>query len=114
MKREILDGASVGALLTAPLVAVSYLAWKLAGLPFAPFDVFDWIARALPGSVVTFGINSLVNVSRLLHVSSTGVAAKTAEQTIAIAMMFLAGSTAGAVLFGVLRMSGEPARFVRW
>ena len=109
MKREILDGASVGALLTAPLVAVSYLAWKLVGLPFAPYDVFDWIARALPGSVVTFGINSLVNVSRLLHVSSTGVAAKTAEQTIAIAMMFLAGSTAGAVLFGVLRMSGEPA-----
>jgi DMSO/TMAO reductase YedYZ molybdopterin-dependent catalytic subunit len=109
MKRGVLDGASVGALLTAPLVAVSYLAWKLVGLPFAPFDVFDWIARALPGSVVTFGINSLVDVSRMLHVTSAGVAAKTAEQTMAIAMMFVGGSVAGAVLFGVLRMSGEPA-----
>jgi DMSO/TMAO reductase YedYZ molybdopterin-dependent catalytic subunit len=109
LKRGILDGASVGALLTAPLVAVSYLAWKLAGLPFAPFDIFDWIARGLPGPVVTFGIDSLVNVSRFLHLSSTGVAAKTAEQTMAIAMMFAAGAVAGAALFGVLRLSGEPA-----
>jgi DMSO/TMAO reductase YedYZ molybdopterin-dependent catalytic subunit len=109
MKPGIADGALVGALLTAPLEAVSYLAWKLVGLPFAPFDVFDWVARALPGPVVTFGIDSLVNVSRVLHVSSTGVAAKTAEQTMAIAMMFVAGAVAGAVLFGVLGMSGEPA-----
>src|SRR5437763_1566244 len=71
-KPGILDGASVGTLLTAPLVAVSYLAWKLAGLPFAPFGVFDWIARALPGSIVTFSIHSLVNFSRVLQVSSTG------------------------------------------
>src|ERR1700687_3004388 len=98
MKRGILDGASVGALLTAPLVAVSYLAWKLAGLPFAPFDLFDWIARALPGPVVTFGIDALVNATRFLHVSSTGVAAKAAEQTLAIVMMFAAGTVAGAVL----------------
>jgi DMSO/TMAO reductase YedYZ molybdopterin-dependent catalytic subunit len=109
MKPGIADGALAGALLTAPLEAVSYLAWKLAGLPFAPFDVFDWVARALPGPVVTFGIDSLVNASRVLHVSSMGVAAKTAEQTLAIALMFVAGAVAGAVLFGVLGMSGEPA-----
>ena len=59
MNRGILDGASAGALLTAPLVAVSYLAWKVGGLPFAPFDIFDWMARALPGSVVTFGVDAL-------------------------------------------------------
>jgi DMSO/TMAO reductase YedYZ molybdopterin-dependent catalytic subunit len=110
MKPGILDGASVGALLTAPLVAVSYLAWKLVGMPFTPFDVFDWIARALPGSVVTFGIDSLVGVSRILHTGSTGGAAKTAEQTMAIAMIFVAGAVAGAVLFVVLGLSGEPAR----
>src|SRR5229473_561641 len=109
MRKGIRDGASVGTLLTAPLVTVSYLAWRLFGLPFAPFDVFDWIARALPGPVVTFGIDSLVNVSRVLHVSSTAVAAKTAEQTMAIVIVFAAGAVAGAVLFGVMRMSGEPA-----
>ena len=43
------DGILVGALLSAPLVAAFYLGWKLGGLPFVPFDLFDWIARELPG-----------------------------------------------------------------
>src|SRR5258707_337459 len=101
MNREMLEGASVGALLTAPLVAVSYLGWRVAGLPFAPFDIFDWIARELPGPGVTVGVDSLVNVSRFFQMSSTGAAAKTAEQTMAIAMVVVVGAVAGAVLFGV-------------
>src|SRR2546427_699827 len=105
MKPRMVDGALVGALLTAPLVAVSYLGWKALGLPFPPFDVFDWVARALPGSIVTFGIDSLVNVIRLLHVSGTSAVAKTAEQTMAIAMVCIGGAAAGAVLFGLLRLS---------
>jgi hypothetical protein len=32
------------------------LAWKVAGLPFVPFDVFDWMTRILPGQVLAFGI----------------------------------------------------------
>ena len=39
-------------------VAVSFLGWTAAGLPFLPFDLFDWIARILPGSLVTAGIES--------------------------------------------------------
>ena len=46
----ILTGAFVGAMLTAALIAVFYAAWKLAGLPFVPFDVFDWTTRVLPGA----------------------------------------------------------------
>ena len=34
-------GALLGALLTAPLIAVMYLAYQLAGLPFVPFDLFN-------------------------------------------------------------------------
>ena len=103
------DGALVGALLSAPLVAASYLGWKLGGLPFVPFDLFDWIARELPGSVVTIGIDSAVTILRALHVGSTAAAAKTAEQTMAIAVFVAAGVVSGSVLFGVLRLSDEPA-----
>ena len=103
------DGALVGALLSAPLVATSYLGWKLGGLPFVPFDLFDWIARELPGSVVTIGIDSTVTILRALHVGSTAAAAKTAEQAMAIAVFFAAGVVSGSVLFGVLRLSDEPA-----
>src|ERR1700733_14261885 len=103
------DGAWVGALLSAPLVAASYLGWKLGGLPFVPFDLFDWIARELPGSIVTTGIDSALTILRALHVGSTAAAAKTAEQTMAIAVFVAAGVVSGSVLFGVLRISGEPA-----
>jgi DMSO/TMAO reductase YedYZ molybdopterin-dependent catalytic subunit len=112
MRPRARDGALVGALLSAPLVAASYLGWKLGGLPFAPFDLFDWIARELPGSVVTVGIDSAVTVLRGLHVGSTAAAAKTAEQTIAIAVFFAAGICSGFVLFSVLRLSDEPALLV--
>ena len=103
------DGASVGALLSAALIAASCLGWKLGGLPFVPFDLFDWIARELPGSVVTMGIDSAVAILGGLHVVSTAAAAKTAEQAMAVAAFFTAGVVSGSVLFGVLGLSDEPA-----
>ncbi|HEX9304870.1 MAG TPA: molybdopterin-dependent oxidoreductase [Thermoanaerobaculia bacterium] len=96
-------GALVGALVTAPLIAVFYLGWKLGGLPFVPFNLFDWTARVLPGRVITFGIDSMVKVIRGLHIGDTSSAAKAAEQTMAIGVFVIAGMVAGAVLFAVLR-----------
>ena len=61
-----MSGALAGALLTAALLAISYSGWKIAGLPFAPFDVFDWIVRALPGAFVTRVIELNVVIARAL------------------------------------------------
>src|SRR5579872_5649860 len=102
------EGAVVGALLTALLMAVWYLGWKLAGLPFVPFDLFDWIGRELPGSVVTAAIEVMVGITRGLHAASIGGAAKGAEQTLAIGGLLLVGTVAASVLFGVLGLSDEP------
>ncbi|HEX7118237.1 MAG TPA: molybdopterin-dependent oxidoreductase [Longimicrobiales bacterium] len=98
-----LAGALVGALVTAPAIAVCYLGQQLAGLPFVPFDVFDAVARALPGAVVTFGIDALVAGIRALGLGEVSEVAKVAEQLLAIGGMFVAGVLAGAALFGVLR-----------
>lgn len=98
-----LTGALVGALLTAPLVAVFYAGWKLAGLPFLPFHVFDWTARILPGRVITFGIDSMVRAIRGLHIADTASAAKAAEQAMAVTVFLVAGIIAGGVLFALLR-----------
>ena len=98
-------GGLVGALVTAPLIAVFYLAWKLAELPFVPFNLFDWIARILPGRVLTFGIDSMVKAIRALRVADTSSAAKAAEQTMAVAVFLVAGMVAGALLFAVLRVT---------
>jgi DMSO/TMAO reductase YedYZ molybdopterin-dependent catalytic subunit len=102
-------GALVGATLTAAFVAVSFLGWTAAGLPFLPFDLFDWIARILPGSIVTAGIESTVAISRALGASSLGAAAKSVEQAEAIGGVLLAGAAGGALLFALLRLPSEPA-----
>lgn len=97
-------GALVALLLTAPVAGVFYAGWKLAGLPFVPFQIFDWIARILPGSVITFGIDTMVKVIRALGIAEVSSAAKLAEQSMAILVFLVLGAVAGAVLFGILRV----------
>src|SRR5437868_6303356 len=102
-------GALAGLVLTAVLVAVSFLGWKTAGLPFAPFDIFDWIVRLLPGGLVTFAIETSVAISRVFGVTNIGAAAKAGDQILAIAGLLVTGAAAGALLFTLLSTSDEPA-----
>ena len=87
----LVTGALVAAMLTASLISVFYLAWKVAGLPFVPFDVFDWMTRILPGQVLAVGIGAMVTVIRALNLGPTAAAAKAAEHAMAIAGMFFTG-----------------------
>jgi len=97
-------GSMVGALLTAALIAVFYAGWRLADLPFVPFDVFDWTTRVLPGALIEFVIGAMVAAIRGLHLGPTSVVAKLIEQAIGIVNLFITGVVAGGVLFGLLRM----------
>ena len=93
-------GALTGGLLTAPLVGLLYLGDKLVGLPFVPFALFDWIARVLPGPVVTFGIDLMIDGLRLVGLS-VAAAAKTGEQAGAILLFFFIGVGGGVLFFGI-------------
>ena len=104
-----LHGALAGALLTAALVGISYCGWKTAGLPFAPFDIFDWIVRGLPGAFVTRVIELNVLAARALGVTSISAAAKAGDQALALLGVLSAGVVSGALLFALLRLSSEPA-----
>jgi DMSO/TMAO reductase YedYZ molybdopterin-dependent catalytic subunit len=99
----LVTGALIAAMLTASLIAVFYLAWKVAGLPFVPFDVFDWMTRILPGQVLAAGIGAMVMVIRALNLGPTAAAAKAAEQAMGIAGMFFTGIIAGTILFSIIR-----------
>ncbi|HUK99564.1 MAG TPA: molybdopterin-dependent oxidoreductase [Nitrospirota bacterium] len=99
----VLIGSAIGALLTAALIAVFYAGWRLADLPFVPFDVFDWMTRILPGAVIELIISAMVAAIRGLHLGPTSVVAKIIEQAIGIINLFFTGVVAGGVLFGVLR-----------
>lgn len=109
MAQRVRDGAIVGLLLTGLFLAVSGLGWKLAGLPFVPLDLFDWIARVLPGSVLTAGIDWMVAISLALHVGNLSAAAKSTEQLMAIAAALVIGGVVGSTLFVILGYSEEPA-----
>jgi len=100
-KLNLGTGALAGALLTAPLIGVMYLANQVVGLPFVPFDLFDWLTRVLPGPLITFGIDLMIDTMRWLGVSVADTA-KTAEQIMAVLQFFLGGIIAGLVFFGVV------------
>lgn len=103
LKRQLGWGALVGLLLTAPLIALMYLADQLVNLPFVPFNTFDWVTRILPGDLVTFGIDTMI--SSLLFIGGEGALAnaKTAEQLSAVLMFFAATILTVIVYFLVLR-----------
>ena len=100
--RAIGFGALTGGLLTAPMMALMYFADKWIDLAFTPFDVFDWIARLLPGPVVTFGIDLMID-ALILTGASVADTAKTAEQAMGLMMFFLGGVIATAAVFLIVR-----------
>ena len=104
------SGLLSGVLLTAPLTALLYLADKLAGLPFVPFALFDWIAKVLPGPVVTFGIDVMIDGMRMLGMSVAGTA-KTAEQIGATILFFLIGVVIGMIFMVVLKWRNADPMF---
>src|SRR5260370_14726111 len=99
----LVTGALVAAMLTASLIAVFYLAWRVAGFPFVPFDVFDWMTRLLAGQALAAGTGAMVTVIRALNPGPTAADAKAAEQGMGIAGMFFTGTIAGTILFSIIR-----------
>ena len=99
--RIIALGGLVGGLLTAALTAVFYLANQLLDLPFIPYDIFNWITRVLPGDLVTFGIDTMIDTMLLLGINVAD-SAKTAERASAILQFLAIGVVIGAIYFAVM------------
>lgn len=101
----VVAGALVGALLTLAAVAVLFLGRGLAGLPFVPFDAFDWLARTLPGSLVTSAIDTMVSAIGSVGIEEISGTAKVLEQGMAVGLALLAGAALSALAFWAARFS---------
>ncbi|HRN51689.1 MAG TPA: molybdopterin-dependent oxidoreductase [Anaerolineales bacterium] len=105
-------GAVFGALTTAALVGVLALVEPILGTPFLPFDIFDLMARVLPGGLIRFVIASMVAIIQFLQsflpLGDTSTAAKLAEQAIAVVQFIAAG-----VVLGLLLAWLQPSRSIR-
>lgn len=101
--RRLWLGGLVGLILTVPLLCILYAGYRRAGLPFIPFNLFDWGTRILPGAVITAGIDTMVRVIHALHLGGTSATAKLAEQSMAIAGFLVTGIILGALFFLLAR-----------
>ncbi len=106
---SLILGALLGAASSVAVIAVLFLGNRVAGLPFVPFDFFDWLARVLPGNVITLGIDAIVRLIQGLNLSDTSRAAKMIEQGMALLMMVGAGALLGLGIAWALRRSQRPA-----
>jgi DMSO/TMAO reductase YedYZ molybdopterin-dependent catalytic subunit len=96
-RRLIANGLLAGLLITLPVVAIMAVGQQLFGLPFVPFDLFDWMARVLPGGLVRTIIEFMVGLIGGLQLGPTDTIAKLLEQSIAIVQFIVGG-----MLFGVI------------
>ena len=77
---------------------------RVERLAVCSLDVFDWMTRVLPGSVVTFALDMMIDSLRFmgLRVSET---AKITERTIAVLQIFVGGAVVGALLAWITQHS---------
>ncbi len=101
-------GALVGAGVGAPLLALMALGRQVAGLPFAPFDLFSLVTRLLPGPAVTAGVEILVGALQTLRLGPTDALGKTIEAGLALALFLITLATLGAVRSAAPRLDRPP------
>jgi DMSO/TMAO reductase YedYZ molybdopterin-dependent catalytic subunit len=94
----LLISALYGFLTGLVLLALSYLGNAWFELPFLPFDLFDWLTRHLPGSIIEGGIRTMVSIIIALHLGPTDTTAKLAEQIQALGIVLITGIIFGLVL----------------
>ncbi len=112
MNRKIpLQGALGGILISIPLMGIMFLGQQAFGASFPPFDLFTWVSKVLPGAVITFGIDRMIDGLRLLGLNVAS-AAKTGERLMALALFAAQGALWGAVYFmlvGGTKIKNHPA-----
>ncbi|MCL7454277.1 MAG: molybdopterin-dependent oxidoreductase [Anaerolineae bacterium] len=96
--RRVGVGLLLGLLTSVPALGVIYIGDQLAGLTFAPFTIFEFMTRVLPGAVVTLTIDLMVTVITGLNLGPTAETAKLAEQAMALVQFIIAGGLLGVVL----------------
>ena len=103
-------GALVGILLTLSLTSILFLADQLLGLPFIPFDLFDFVSRLLPGALLTFGIDMMVDMIIAFNMGEVSAAAKTAEQAMGLGAFLALGTVISVIFYALMNRSQSAAR----
>jgi DMSO/TMAO reductase YedYZ molybdopterin-dependent catalytic subunit len=105
--RNSLWGAVLGAVFSVAWLALAYVGWQAGGLPFFPFEAFDYAARQLPGGVITAAIDGLVGLIQSWEIGPTAAVAKQVETGLALMLEIGTFMIAGGLL-GALQLHHLP------
>lgn len=144
MKSNAAIGITVGLFISFPWLALNYVGQLLAGFPLIAFELFDLIARMMPGGMISIAIESLIELVSLLDLGQTSTVGKTVEMAAAYLLVLviltgfggfyaltlqrvelkwqLRGIIAGIILAGLItslviwggRSSGDPFLVITW
>jgi hypothetical protein len=109
---SLLLGVVLGGLTSLAVIGLSYLGEQGAGLPFLAFDMFDWLARVVPGHVAAAGVDTMVRIITFLGLGPIGSIAEAMEQLQGILMLIVGGALLGLIITLVARYSAWPGRYV--
>ena len=96
LRNNILVSLAVSIMLMLAFVGILFFAEGAGGFPFPPFDFMDFLIRTLPGDVITFGIDTMVDI-----INGVGMGenlddiAKTAEQVQGVVFFIIIGTLIG-------------------
>ncbi len=110
--KNLLRGGILGGISSLAVMALLFLGDRAAGLPFVPFDLFDWLARVLPGDLVTFGIDTIVSLVSLVDLGSTDEMAKLAEQMMALGLGLGGGILLGLIIAWLIGRDRQPGYLI--
>lgn len=117
-KVRIIWGIMVSLLLIAPITAVSYVGYRAAELPFVPTNVMDWLIRQfsgeLGGDIITFGIDTMVDLITTFNLGRTDTTAKMAEQMTGIMLFIGIGVAVGTIYFYFGNTAKEKSKLPIW
>lgn len=100
MKRPTTAGIFISTLLTLPLIAIIYLANRALALPFLPTNLMDWLIPIIPGGLITFGIDRMIDVITAFNLGRVDTTAKLAEGSMAV-LLFMGVTVSVGVLYTV-------------
>ena len=82
-------GAGLGLAAAAPLLSLFWLGQRLFNLPMPAYSLFELLTRALPGGLVTAGLETMIGLLTRLGVESTSAAGKLLETWMALGLVAL-------------------------
>lgn len=104
----------ISGLLMTALTSIFYFAEQLVGVAFPAFDVMDFLIRVLPGDIITFGIDRMVDVIfAFTDGEDLDTVAKNVESGMAIALFLGIGTAIGVGYFWLAKRLRERETFLK-